>query len=182
MRSWLAYSRCASTYALQTLITPISSRPMRRARISSRPAAVSKNHCPSCFTSGMGNGQPSAPISSVTLESELVINCVFSVRRWTNILNPAVACTTSGEIKSCPAGPKIACRALVSSISGRRHQGVDGILRRSEGLFIRSRRTHWQRQRQENQAGTGRERSHPAQPWQADRVSSAAMFAWESFG
>ena len=49
-------------------------------------------------------------------------------------------------------------------IRGRRHQGVDGILRRSEGLFIRRRRAHRQRQRQKSQARTGRERPNPAQP------------------
>ena len=114
MRSWPAYSRCASTYALQTFIAPVSSMPTRRARISCRPAAVSKNHCPSCLTSGIGNGQPSAPISRVTLESELVTNRVFSARRWTNILYSSVAWTTSGEIKACPSGPKILWRAFVS--------------------------------------------------------------------
>ena len=64
-----------------------------------------------------------------------------------------MAWTTSGETKSCPAGPKIASQGIGVIVPGRRHQGIDGFLRRSEGLFIRRRHTHRQRQRQERQAG-----------------------------
>ena len=42
---------------------------MWRLMISSLPAAVSKCHCPSAFTSGIGIGQLFVPTSSVILSS-----------------------------------------------------------------------------------------------------------------
>ena len=46
-----------------------SSFPMCRLMISSLPAAVSKCHCPSAFTSGIGIGQLFVPTSRVILSS-----------------------------------------------------------------------------------------------------------------
>ena len=131
---------------------------MRRLRISCLPAAVSKNHWPSCFTSGIGNGQPSAPISSVALESELVISCVFSASRCTNMLYSSVAWTASGETKSCPSGPKIdaghSCHHFVAAVD----QSVPR-LRPAKRKFVHRRPARYYRQRQQNQRGQNRPES-----------------------
>ena len=127
-------------------MAPSSSWPMRRLRISDLPASVSKNHCPCPCTSGMGNGQPSAPMSSVRLESELVANRVFSASRCTNRLNSTVAWTTSGETNLCPSGPKMACSALVSWCVAAASQGADGGVRRIESLLTGGRRAQRQGQ------------------------------------
>jgi hypothetical protein len=49
---------------------------MRRARISSSPASVSKRQPASSFTIGIGSGQASLPVASVTCVS-LVFSSVF---------------------------------------------------------------------------------------------------------
>ena len=50
----------------QTSMIASSFRPIRRDRISSFPAAVSKNHCPpSFFFSGIGKAKLSAPTSRI---------------------------------------------------------------------------------------------------------------------
>src|SRR5580704_9636610 len=52
------YSASASASAPQMSMTANSFRPIRRDRISSLPAAVSKNHCPlAFFFRGIGNGK-----------------------------------------------------------------------------------------------------------------------------
>ena len=56
-----------------------SLRPMRRRKISSSPALVSKLHFPSLRTSGMGNGQSLSPMTSVALSSpSFSIACFLS--------------------------------------------------------------------------------------------------------
>ena len=65
--------------------------------------------------------------------------------------------------------PKNRVQGIGVMILGRRHQGVDGFLRRNESLFIRSRRAHRQRQRQESQASTGRQRANASQPEKTSR-------------
>src|ERR1035437_7028008 len=62
-------------------MAPSSFAPMRRLRISSLPPSVSKRHCPSCFTRGMGKGQPSAPSCSTALASHSATRFTFSLRR-----------------------------------------------------------------------------------------------------
>src|ERR1035438_6011894 len=98
-------------------MAPSSLAPMRRLRISSLPAPVSKSHRPSCLTRGMGKGQPSAPSCSSCLESDAATRLTFSLTRFMNSSCSAAASTTSTDTRACPAGPKIACRALVSLAS-----------------------------------------------------------------
>jgi hypothetical protein len=78
------------------------------------PAAVSKNHWPSCFTSGMGNGQPSAPISSVTLESELFDQLRLFRQVLDEHFNSSVAWTHRAKSTHVRPAPKIECMAFVS--------------------------------------------------------------------
>src|ERR1019366_4482238 len=98
-------------------MAPSSFAPMRRLKISSLPASTSKRQFPSCFTSGMGKGQPSAPSCSSCLESDAATRLIFSLTRLMKSSCSSAASTTSTETKAWPAGPKIACKALVSLAS-----------------------------------------------------------------
>ncbi len=56
-----------------------SLRPIRRNRISSRPASVSKRQVSLRRTSGIGNGQSSSPSTSVALSSPSFVDAVLGV-------------------------------------------------------------------------------------------------------
>src|SRR5262245_24210948 len=85
-RRLAAYSVCASTYVRQDLIASSSSAPMRRRRISRMPSAVSKRQLLPSFTSGIGNGQSSAPRTSCAMSgpfgSSRVVCCAASRSFW----------------------------------------------------------------------------------------------------
>ena len=102
-----------------------SLRPIRRSRISSFPASVSKRQPPASFTSGTGNGQSSLPITSTRASG------LFSSRRQRSAMAAAKisrlrrAVATSDESTSVrPSGPKIAITssrlpALAASMRAR---------------------------------------------------------------
>ena len=84
---------------------------MRRRKISSLPASVSKNQRPSFFTMGTGNGQKFVPTSSTHFVSDSWTSRLVALRAVVNALNSLVAWTRSGFCRSAAAGPKMARRA-----------------------------------------------------------------------
>src|SRR6516162_391900 len=97
-------------------ITASSFRPTRRLRISSLPAAVSKNHRPSLFFfRGIGKGKLSAPTTSTCDPSSILRQRCIASYRLTNAVTAFLSCTGSPEYStSFDSGPKIARSAFWS--------------------------------------------------------------------
>src|SRR4029077_12067443 len=94
--------------------------PMRRNRISSRPASVSKDHCPSFLMSGIGSGQSSLPTDRIARLEFLGSTVIrfFSRAFAANMAAMFLSRTGSSEdTRSSPAGPRISFRAGRSKIS-----------------------------------------------------------------
>src|SRR5271165_6612497 len=107
---WEKYWAWDSASATVTSIAASSSRPMRRARISSFPSAASKYHWPAeFFISGIGNGWFSAPTSSNSLPSPSFRHRFIT---WYAFANPSRDVLSSAvspvEMISADPGPKIA--------------------------------------------------------------------------
>ena len=154
---------------------------MRRARISSVPAAVSKNHCPSCLHQRNGK----RPAVRAHFQREVGIGVGDQLRLFRQVLDEQLesfgGLDDVGRNQIMSGRPKDCVQGIGVIVLGRRHQRVDGVLRRSEGLFIGCQHAHRQRQHQENQA-QDRLRTTPSGATMAGRrVSSAVMFAWESW-
>jgi hypothetical protein len=71
---WDAYSCRASTNARHTRMTSSSFLPMRRLRISFRPASASNDHLPSLPTIGIGEGRPLVPVLHRVLGLDQVLD------------------------------------------------------------------------------------------------------------
>src|SRR3979411_1342042 len=98
----------ASTNSRHASIAASSFLPIRRNTISSLPSDVSKYQEPWLFTKGIGNGQFSAPITSVTSPFGSVTNRCIS---WYLVTNPTRTSESSigspDESTSFPAGPRM---------------------------------------------------------------------------
>src|SRR6266850_3302296 len=102
------YCFCASTKSRHASMAASSFLPMRRNRISSLPAIVSKYHKPLFFTKGIGNGQFSAPMTRVTVLFGSVTNRCISWYLTTKLARVSESSTGSPEeMTSFPAGPRM---------------------------------------------------------------------------
>src|SRR6267142_1893870 len=102
------YCFCASTNSRHASTAASSFLPMRRNRISSLPATVSKYHEPLFFTKGIGNGQFSAPTTRVMAPFGSVTNRCISWYLTTKLARVSESSTGSPEeMTSFPAGPRM---------------------------------------------------------------------------
>jgi hypothetical protein len=117
------------TYARAVAIVSSSLRPIRRATISSLPAAVSNRHPSAAFTIGTGNGQFSLPMTSVLPLGFASSRCHCSRAATANTRRFIWAVAGSDEATSSrPSGPK----------DGQQRVDVlflDGVEERLDGVF-----------------------------------------------
>src|SRR6185295_12861293 len=109
-----------STYPRQMAMASSSLAPMRRSRISLRPALASKYHLPLRFTIGTGYGQSSLP----TERKDRLrffgsgVTRVFSFALAENVAALCLSCVLSAvSTSSAPPGPRISSRAGTSYFS-----------------------------------------------------------------